>query len=68
MAITLTVVVRAMRLLAVGAVLALLHFEEVWVVLLLLPSVRVLALILIRAALVVGADKVVDFPVRTHFT
>lgn len=59
-------VVRAVRLFAVGAVLTLLRLQEVRVVFLLLPPVTVSALVLIRATLLVRADKVVHLPVRTH--
>ena len=62
-----TVEVRTMRLFAIGSVLALLHFKEVWVVLLLFPAVRVHTLVLIGAALRVRTDKVVDLPVLAHF-
>ena len=47
----LTVEVGAVRLLAVGTVLALLDFEEVWVILLLFPAVGIRALILVWTAL-----------------
>ena len=62
----LAVVVRTVRLLAVGPVLTLFHLQEVGVVLLLLPPVGVQALVLVRAALPVGADEVVYLPSGAH--
>ena len=62
----LAVVVRAVRLFAVCPVLALLHFHEIRVVLLLLPSMGIRALVLVGAAFPVRADEVVHLPVRTH--
>ena len=47
----LTVIVGTMRFLAVDSMLTLLYLEEVGMVLLLFPAMRVGALVLIRAAL-----------------
>ena len=55
-----------MRLLAISTVLALLDLEEVRMIFLLLPAVRVHALVLIGAALGVRANEVVDLPVGAH--
>ena len=62
----LAVVVRTVRFLAVGAVLALLDLEEVRVVFLLFPPVRVQALILVLAALRVRANEVIHLPIGAH--
>ncbi len=62
----LAVIIGAVRLLATGRVLARLDFQEVRVILLFLPAMRVQALILICAALLVRTYKVVDLPLRTH--
>lgn len=50
-AIVLGVIVRAVRLGAAFAVLALFYFQKVGVVFLLLPAMRILTLVLIRTAL-----------------
>ena len=60
-------VVRAVRLHAVDSVLTLLYFEEIWVIFLLLPAMRILTLVLVRATLSVRAYEIVDLPLRTHF-
>lgn len=64
--VILTMIVRTVRLLAVGAVLTLLCLEEIRVVLLFLPPVTVHALVLIGTALLIRADEVVDLPVGAH--
>ena len=61
-------VVRAVRLLTIDSMLTLLNLKEIWVIFLLLPAMRVLALVLVRAALRVGAYEIVDLPLWTHFT
>ena len=48
--------------------LTLLDLKEVRMVLLLLPTMRVRTLVLIWAPFLVGADEIVDLPVRAHFT
>lgn len=64
--IEVTVVVRAVGFLAVGAVLALLDLELFRVILLLLPAVRKHALVLVGAALRVRSDRFVHAPVGAH--
>ena len=66
LSIMLAVVVGTMRFLAEDSMLTLLYLEEVGMVFLLFPTVRVGALVWIRAALPVGADEVVDLPVWAH--
>lgn len=63
----LAVIVGAVRLLAVGAVLTLLDLQEVRMVFLLFPAVRVGTLVLMCAPFRVRADEIVDLPVGTHF-
>ena len=63
----LAVVVRTVRLLAIGTVLALLDLEKVRMVFLLLPAVRVRTLILVLTALRVATNEVVHLPIGTHF-
>lgn len=66
LSVMLAVIIRTVRLLAAGCMLARLHLEEVRMVLLFFPAVRVQTLILICAALLVRADKIIDLPLRTH--
>lgn len=67
LSVIVTVIVRAVRFFAVGSMLTLFNFEEVWMIFLLLPAMRVQALILIRTPFRVRAYKVVNLPVWTHF-
>ena len=60
-------VVRAVLLLAGDTVLALLDFQEVRMVLLLFPAMRVGTLVLIGTSFCVRANEVVHLPARAHF-
>lgn len=66
MTVIVTVVVWAVLLLAIDAVLALLDFQEVRMVLLFLPAMRVRTLVLIGAPFSVRANEIVHLPARAH--
>ena len=64
MTVIVTVVVWAVLLLAIDAVL--LDFQEVRMVLLFLPAMRVRTLVLIGAPFSVRANEIVHLPARAH--
>lgn len=49
------------------AMLALLDLQKVWMIFLLLPSMRVLTLVLIRATFSVWCNEAVSLPIWAHF-
>ena len=61
-------VVRTVWFLAVLSMLAFFYLKEVWMIFLLFPSMRILALVLIRTAFGIRSNKVICLPIRTHFT
>ena len=61
-------VVGAMWFGASLAMLALLDLQKVWMIFLLLPSMRVLTLVLIRATFGVWCYEAVSLPIWAHFT
>ena len=62
----LTMIIRTVTLRALQTSLTLFKFEEIRMVLLLLPSMRLLTSILLRTSISVRANKMISLPVITH--